>query len=156
MMSSIGDHLTFDDVLVDKVNAYNTNLWYGIHVGFNLWYGYSTNPPMTRNVVIRNSVAHHVYGDGITVAQSQNVLIEKNLVFETGLAPSGISYTPNAIWSWQSHNTIIQYNEGYGHTPTLGMAVYSISIGVQPTRPFSTTMPTTQKATVSPSWALIT
>lgn len=113
VISPIGDHLTFDDVLVDTVTAYNTNLWYGIHVGFNLWYGYPTNPPLTTNVVIRNSVAHHVYGDGITAAQSQNVLIEKNVVFETGLAPSGVSYTPNGIWSWQCDNTTVQYNEAY-------------------------------------------
>jgi len=71
-----------------------------------------------------------VYGDGITVAQSQNVLIEKNLVFETGLAPSGISYTPNAIWSWQSDNTIIQYNEGYGaHSYAWDGGVFDIDWG---------------------------
>ena len=130
MISPIGDHLTFDDVLVDSVNAYNTNLWYGIHVGFNLWYGYPTNPALTTNVVIRNSVVHHVYGDGITSAQSQNVLIEKNVVFETGLAPSGVSYTPNGIWTWQCDHTTIQYNEGYAtHSYAWDGGVFDIDWG---------------------------
>ncbi|MFL6414962.1 MAG: PA14 domain-containing protein, partial [Bryobacteraceae bacterium] len=130
MVAPIGDHLTFDDVLVDKVLAYNTNLWYGIHVGFNLWFGNDLNPPLTTNVVIRNSVVHHVYGDGITAAQSQNVLIEKNVVFETGLAPSGVSYTPNGIWTWQCDHTIIQYNEGYAtHSFAWDGGVFDIDFG---------------------------
>jgi hypothetical protein len=130
MVAPIGDHLTFDDVLVDNVTAFNTNLWYGIHVGFNLWNGYPTNPPLTTNVVIRNSVVHHVYGDGITAAQSQNVLIEKNVVFETGLAPAGVSYTPNGIWSWQCDNTTIQYNEGYAtHSYAWDGGVFDVDWG---------------------------
>lgn len=130
MVAPVGDRLTFDDVLVDGIKAYNTNLWYGIHVGFNLWNSYPTNPPLTKNVVIRNSTVHHVYGDGITVAQSQNVLIEKNLVFETGLAPAGVSYTPNAIWSWQTDNTLIQYNEGYAaHSYAWDGGVFDVDWG---------------------------
>lgn len=113
MIAPIGDHLTFDDVVVDGVTAHNTNLWYGIHVGFNLNYSYPTNPPRSTNIIIRNSQVHDVYGDGITAAQSQNVLIEKNVAYQTGLAPAGISYTPNAIWSWQCDQTVVQYNEGY-------------------------------------------
>lgn len=130
MVSPIGDHLTFDDVLLDGITAYNTNLWYGIHVGFNLWYGYPTNPPLTTNVVIRNSLVHHVYGDGITAAQSQNVMIEKNVVYETGLAPAGVSYTPNGIWTWQCDQTTIQYNEGYAtHSYAWDGGVFDIDWG---------------------------
>lgn len=130
MIASIGDHLTFDDVLVDGVSAYNTNLWYGIHVGFNLWYSFPTNPPLTKNVVIRNSTVHHVFGDGITAAQSQHVLLEKNVVYETGLAPAGISYTPNGIWSWQSDDTTIQYNEGYStHSYAWDGGVFDVDWG---------------------------
>lgn len=113
MIVPIGDHLTFDDILVDGVTAHNTNLWYGIHVGFNLNNSYPTNPPMSTNITIRNSQVHDVYGDGFTVAQSHNVLIEKNVAYQTGLAPAGISYTPNAIWTWQCDQTLVQYNEGY-------------------------------------------
>ncbi len=130
MVASMGDHLTCDDVLVDGITAYNTNLWYGIHVGFNLWYSYPTDPPRTTNVVIRNSTVHHVYGDGITAAQSQNVLIEKNVVFETGLAPAGVSYTPNGIWSWQCDNTTIQFNEGYStHSYSFDGGVFDVDWG---------------------------
>lgn len=130
MVAPIGDHLTFDGVIVDGVTAFNTNLWYGIHVGFNLWYGYPTNPPLTKNVVVRNSTVHHVFGDGITAAQSQHVLIEKNLVYETGLAPAGVSYTPNGIWSWQSDDTTVQYNEGYStHSYAWDGGVFDIDWG---------------------------
>ncbi len=70
------------------------------------------------------------YGDGITAAQSQNVLIEKNVVYETGLAPTGISYTPNGIWSWQCDNTTIQYNEGYAtHSYAWDGGVFDVDWG---------------------------
>jgi hypothetical protein len=130
MIAPIGDRLRFDDVVIDGVTAYNTNLWYGIHVGFNLYYAYPTQPPLSTNVTIRNSQVHSVYGDGITVAQSQNVLIEKNVVYETGLAPAGISYTPNAIWSWQCDQTLIQFNEGYStHSYGADGGVFDIDWG---------------------------
>jgi len=126
----IGDHLTFNGILIDRVTAHNTNLWYGIHVGFNLWYGYSTQWPRTTNVTIRNSTVHDVYGDGITAAQAQNVLIEKNVVFETGLAPAGISYTPNGIWTWQTDTALIQFNEGYStHSYGVDGGVFDIDWG---------------------------
>jgi hypothetical protein len=130
MVSPVGDRLTFDDVVVDGAFAYNTNLWYGIHVGFNLWYSYPTQPPMTTNVTIRNSQVHNLYGDGITVAQSRGVLIEKNVAYETGLAPAGISYTPNAIWSWQCDQSVIQFNEGYSsHSYSYDGGVFDIDWG---------------------------
>jgi hypothetical protein len=130
VVAPIGDHLTFDDVVIDGVTAYNTNLWYGIHVGFNLYYGYPTQPPMSTNITIRNSQVHNVYGDGITVAQSRNVLIEKNVAYETGLAPAGISYTPNAIWSWQCDQTTVQFNEGYStHSYSYDGGVFDIDWG---------------------------
>ena len=130
MIAPIGNHLTFDDVLVDGVSAHNTNLWYGIHVGFNLYYSYPTNPPMSTNITVRNSHVHDVYGDGITVAQSHNVLIEKNVAYQTGLAPAGISYTPNAIWSWQCDQTLVQYNEGYSsHSYSYDGGVFDIDWG---------------------------
>jgi hypothetical protein len=106
------------DVLVDGVTVYNGgsetqgNAWYGIHVGFNFFWGNRTTA-RTSNVIIRNSVAHHVYGDGITVAQSQTALIAGNVVYTTGLAPAGISYTPNGLWSWDSDNVTIEENEVY-------------------------------------------
>ena len=130
MFAPLGDHLTFDDVVIDGITAYNTNLWYGIHVGFNLWHGYPTQPPRTTNVTVRNSTVHDVYGDGITAAQAQNVLIEKNVVFNTGLAPAGISYTPNGIWTWQCDHTIVQYNEGYAtHSYSYDGGVFDIDWG---------------------------
>ncbi len=130
VISPMGDHLTFDNILVDHVTAYNTNLWYGIHAGFNIWYGYPTQPPRTTNITIRNSTVHDVFGDGITVAQAQNVLIEKNIVYETGLSPAGISYTPNGIWAWQTDKAVIQFNEGYStHSYGVDGGVFDIDWG---------------------------
>jgi hypothetical protein len=130
MVAPIGDHTTFDNVTVDNVTAYDTNLWYGIHVGFNLANSYPTQPPMSTNITVRNSHVHDLYGDGITVAQSQHVLIEKNVAYETGQAPAGISYTPNAIWTWQSDQTIVQFNEGYStHSYGVDGGVFDIDWG---------------------------
>jgi hypothetical protein len=130
MVAPVGDHLTFDDVLIDGITAYSTNLWYGIHVGFNLWNSYPTNPPLSTNIIVRNCTVHHVFGDGITAAQARNVLIEKNTVYETGLAPAGVSYTPNGIWTWQTDTTTIQYNEGYStHSYDFDGGVFDIDWG---------------------------
>lgn len=130
MISPVGDRLTFDNILIDGVTAFNTNLWYGIHAGFNLWYSYPSQPPQTTNITIRNSTVHHVFGDGITVAQARNVMIEKNLVYETGLAPAGISYTPNGIWLWQTDSAVIQFNEGHStHSYGVDGGVFDIDWG---------------------------
>ncbi len=105
--------LLLHDVVVENVHAYNSNHWYGIHVGFNFWSGAQVNYNRSTNVSVRNCTVHDVYGDNITVSQTDGVLIENNVACRGGLAPEGVSYTPNAIWTWSCDNTLVQYNEVY-------------------------------------------
>jgi hypothetical protein len=116
-----GNHLTFADVQISKVTAYNTNQWWGIHVGFNNWYGYkSASYPRTNGVKILGSKVHSCGGDLITVAASTNVLIDGNVAYNGGLALAGSTtgmYTPAAVWTWASSNVVVQNNEVYNmHT----------------------------------------
>ncbi len=113
-----GQNLVFENVTIENavVNNFENGIqgtaWWGIHVGFNLWYGDQALPSRSRQVTIRNSTVQNTYGDSITVAQTDNSLIEGNISRRSGLAPAGISYTPDAIWSWDSNNVTIQFNEG--------------------------------------------
>ncbi len=103
--------LLFHDVLVENSHAHSTNLWYGIHVGFNFFSGAQVSTNRSTNVTVRGCWVNEVYGDLITVSQANGVLIEGNTVWRGGLAPRGISYTPNAIWVWSCDNSLIHYNE---------------------------------------------
>lgn len=105
--------LLLHDVVVDNVHAYNSNYSYGIHVGFNFWSGGQVDHHRSTDVTVRNCTVHDVYGDNITVSQTNGVLIENNVAYRGGLAPEGISYSPNAIWTWSCDNTLVQYNEVY-------------------------------------------
>ncbi|MBA2482263.1 MAG: right-handed parallel beta-helix repeat-containing protein [Planctomycetes bacterium] len=106
-----GVHL--HDVIVDGVTAYNSNLWFGIHVGFNFWSGDPVPELRNSDVIVRNCTVHDVYGDAITVADTNRALIERNVGYRCGLAPAGISYTPNMMWSWSSDSVTLQFNEAY-------------------------------------------
>jgi hypothetical protein len=105
-----------DDILVDGVTVYNTTMWSGIiTTGKN--YKWQT----TRNtgVIFRNSVAHHMYGDPIVAFSSENVVIENNVSYESGLQPPPQTIgSPNAIWTWDCSNCTVQFNESYtAHSP---------------------------------------
>jgi len=116
VVAPTGQGATFSDVLVDHVTAYNTNQWWGIHVGFNLNYGYLSGDPRSSHITVRNSIVHDVGGDLIVAASSQGVLLSNNIAYNGGLAPAGTvtdQYTPNAIWSWASDRVTVQGNEVY-------------------------------------------
>jgi Right handed beta helix region len=116
VVAPTGQRATFSDVLVDRVTAYNTNQWWGIHVGYNLNYGFISGDPRSSNITVKNSTVHDVGGDLIVVASSQTVLLSNNVAYNGGLAPAGTvtyQYTPNAIWSWASDNVTVQNNEVY-------------------------------------------
>ena len=111
-----GQGATFSDVLVDHVTAYNTNQWWGIHVGFNFKYGFVSGDFRSSRITVRNSTVHDVGGDLIVVASSQAVLLFNNIAYNGGLAPAGTvtgQYPPNAIWSWASDRVTVQGNEVY-------------------------------------------
>ena len=116
---------TFNGVLIDGVQAYSTTLWSGIMVfgtyltGDHRWE--ATAQDITKrstNIVIRNSIAHDTYGDGIVVYCGSSVLMERNLVYRSGMQPTQTIGTPNALWSWASNDVVVQDNEAYdNHSP---------------------------------------
>ena len=115
---------TFNGVLIDGVQAYSTTLWSGIMLlerpsGDHRWE--ATAQDITKrstNIVIRNSIAHDTYGDGIVVYCGSSVLMERNLVYRSGMQPTQTIGTPNALWSWASNDVVVQDNEAYdNHSP---------------------------------------
>ncbi len=116
IVAPTGERLVFNDVIIDTLTAHDTNQFYGIHVGVNFDYAFVDGNPRSTNITIRNSTVYNVPGDGITVAQSRNALIDNNVVHDVGYAEAGTithQYTPNGIWSWASDQVTFRFNEGY-------------------------------------------
>jgi hypothetical protein len=102
----------FDDVLVDDVNAWNTNQWVGILVGGgNL--GYPPESDWSSNVVIRNSAIHDVQGDGIVLFRVRKGVIDSSVAWNTGMQETQSIGTPNAIWTWMCDDCTVQGSEAY-------------------------------------------
>lgn len=114
--------VTFSDIVVDGVTAYNTTQWAGIYI--------SGSGARTRNVVVRNSIVHHVYGDGIVLFSAENGTIEKSAAWLTGLQHSQTIGTPNGIWTWTCRNCTVQNTEGFWiDSPGVDGGVYDIDWG---------------------------
>ncbi|HMJ05199.1 MAG TPA: right-handed parallel beta-helix repeat-containing protein, partial [Chthoniobacterales bacterium] len=115
----------FNGVLIDGVQAHNTTLWSGIMVygiyltGDHRWE--ATAQDVTKrssNIIIRNSIVHDTYGDGIVAYCASNVLLERNLVYRSGMEATQTIGTPNAIWTWASNDVVVQDNEAFdNHSP---------------------------------------
>jgi hypothetical protein len=79
----------------------------------------------SKNLIIRNSSVHDTYGDGFAVYLSDNVLMENNVVFRSGMEPpnpanptGGTIGTPVALWYWAADSVTAQFNEAYdNHSP---------------------------------------
>jgi peroxiredoxin len=153
-----GPELTFHDVVIDGVTAYNTTQWVGILVGGDD-FGGTLESPRSSDITIRHSIVHDVYGDGIVLYQVDDGLIEKNVAWNTGMQATRTIGTPNAIWTWMClsdspgvdggvydvdfgcSNNIVQYNyahdsQGYcvsvfgaGSTTTNSVVRYNVCAG---------------------------
>jgi hypothetical protein len=116
--------LRMEDILIDGVTASGTTQWAGIFVSGG------SRDSRIRNVVIRNSIVHHVYGDGIVLFQVENGLIEKSAAWLTGLQPVERIGTPNGIWTWRCRNCTVQLTEGFFiDSPGVDGGVYDIDWG---------------------------
>jgi hypothetical protein len=100
----------FEDVVVDGLTAYNTDMWAGIVVTGKGW---KWQPTRSNDITIRNSTVYNTYGDGIIVFSANNVLIENNVTYDTGNEPVETIGTPNAIWTWDCTDCVVQFNESY-------------------------------------------
>src|SRR5215469_3045842 len=103
---------SFNDVLVDGVDAAHTNQWSGILVGGGN-FAYTPDAPLNRNIEVRNSTVHDVYGDGIILFRDQDSSIRTSAAWQTGMQPTETTGTPNAIWTWTCTDCVVADNEAY-------------------------------------------
>jgi hypothetical protein len=102
----------FDDVLVDGVTAYDTDQWAGVLVGGGN-FGEVPEEDWSTHVIVRNSVVHDVYGDGIILFRVKDGLIDTSAAWRTGMQPTQSIGTPNAIWTWMCKDCVVSNNEAF-------------------------------------------
>jgi hypothetical protein len=105
-------HQHFDDVLVDGIVAYGTAQWAGILVGGGN-FGEVPEEDWSTHVIVRNSVVHDVYGDGIILFRVKDGLIDASAAWHTGMQPTQTIGTPNAIWTWMCSDCVVSNNEAF-------------------------------------------
>jgi hypothetical protein len=122
-----GSGAVLNDIIIDNAVAYNTDQWMGIHISCG-----SASAPAGNNdpVIIRNSVAHNVAGDGITLFSCSKGLIENTVAYETGKIGTNVYGTPNSTWVWACGDCVLQYNEAYAaHSPGVDGGAFDIDWG---------------------------
>jgi len=116
-----------DDVVIDGATVFNTEQWKGIHVGCANGVFPARNPG---RIIIRNSRASNIAGDGITIYACSNGLIENNVSYDIGTASTAAVGTPNAIWTWACADCVVQFNEGFrSHSPARDGGIFDIDWG---------------------------
>ena len=112
------DNATLNDVNISYVTAGDTKAGEGIFVKAGRhgdYYG-----AKGQNISIKNSKISNVYGDGVLVADGENVTISHNIVTESGECPNCTGSTPGALWVWNSVNVEMSWNESYKNTSWAG------------------------------------
>lgn len=106
-----------NDVVVDGVIAHDSHVSEGIFVSAGgAWIETdSFSQPLGSNVTVQNSIAHDIYGDGILISELTNGLLQKNVVYRSGLCPDCTGSTPVGLWEWYCHTCTVQYNESYAN-----------------------------------------
>ncbi|GLX66996.1 hypothetical protein MU1_13400 [Paenibacillus glycanilyticus] len=106
-----------DDVRIENNTVYNTDRA-GIVITSDWWCNSnlvtcnSTRPAYypSSGVIVRNNLVYDVGGDGISIRDTAAPLIEHNVVYNANARSGDYS---NGIWSYNSTNALIQYNEAY-------------------------------------------
>jgi hypothetical protein len=111
---------TFNDLEINGVVAHNTTAMEGISVEGAGLCG-SSGPTQSQGgpVTVKNSTVHDVYGDGIYAALGNSVLVENNVVYNTGQCPSSVctsTLTPAGIVNWNTEAATVQGNESYSNS----------------------------------------
>jgi len=115
-----------EKITIDGATCYDTTQWAGIIVR-------GASPEnRAREVTIRNSVVHHVWGDGIVLFQVEDGVIEYSAAWLTGLQPRETIGTPNGIWTWRCRRCAVRWTEGFFiDSPGVDGGVYDIDWGNQ-------------------------
>jgi len=114
-----GSKEVINNVKISGVAAHDSKVAEGIFVGG----AYGANPPGTsvlppgqtpigQNIVIENSSAYNVYGDGILMTMVKNGTIQNNVASNSGNC-GGCGSTPSGIWEWYCQGCLLQNNESY-------------------------------------------
>jgi hypothetical protein len=106
-----------NDVVIDSVTAHDSHVSEGIFVSAGgTWIeANGVSQPLGSNVIVQNSTAHDIYGDGILISELNNGLLQRNVVYRSGLCPDCTGSTPVGLWEWYCHTCTVQYNESYGN-----------------------------------------
>ena len=105
------------DILIDGVQAHDSRVSEGIFVNAGgAWMeGNGVSQPLGRDVTVQNSIAHDIYGDGILISEVNNGMLQKNVVYRSGLCAKCTGSTPVGLWEWYCHTCTVQYNESYAN-----------------------------------------
>jgi hypothetical protein len=101
-----GAGVTFDDIEVDGIQASDTTQWAGILIS-----GAREKPAL--HVRVLNSMVHDVQGDGIVLFNTKDGRIARSVAWHTGMEHAESIGTPNAIWTWQCTDCIVEDNEAF-------------------------------------------
>jgi hypothetical protein len=121
-LSPKGSAEIFDDILIDGVTAHDSHVAEGILVSAGgAWIeANAVSQPLGNNVTVQNSTAHDVYGDGIMIAEVTNGMLQRNVVYRSGLCKKCTGSTPVGLWEWYCHTCTVQYNESYANSSWAG------------------------------------
>jgi len=123
-----GIHQVVNDVLIDGVIAYGGQIGNGIWIeAGGDWNTAVTacqqqQPPPTQdlgsNITIQNTLTHDIYGNGVVVFVASNVLMQNNVIYNTGICPPslcGSDSTPGGLWESCCISCTVQNNESYAN-----------------------------------------
>ena len=108
------DNATLNDVNISYVTVGDTKAGEGIFVKAGPHGFYSG--VKGQSITITKSKVSNVYGDGLLVADAENVTISHNIVTGSGECPLCTGSTPGALWVWNSINVEMSWNESYKNT----------------------------------------
>jgi len=94
------------------VTAYGTEQWAGILVGGGN-FGEVAEENWNTHVLVRNSVVHDVYGDGIILFRVKDGVIDTSAAWNIGMQPTQSIGTPNAIWTWMCKDCVVKRCEAF-------------------------------------------
>ena len=132
---------TIEDVLIDGVIAHHTTQWAGVIVRG------ASRENRARDVTVRNTTVHDVFGDGIVLFQVEDGLIERSAAWLTGLSPCRPSGRPTASGPGVAAGAPCNGRKASSSTPRVWTPACTTSTGAATTTSCSTTTATMPRAT---------